>query len=164
MLIAVLILCAMALMALEAFIPGISFAGIIGAALIVGGVWKCWASYGPLAGILLLVGCIGLSVLIMRLVINSMKHGRLSKTGVFMAEKSEPVVIPKQMDSDAFPIGRRGTAITALRPAGIAEFGQERVHVSSAGGFIEAGTEIQIDHIEGARIIVAPVYEKTEHH
>ena len=42
-------------------------------------------------------------------------------------------------DSDRHWLGRTGTALSPLRPAGIAEIDGARVDVVSDGGFIEAG-------------------------
>jgi membrane-bound serine protease (ClpP class) len=41
-----------------------------------------------------------------------------------------------------------------LRPAGIAQFDDARVDVVSDGGFIEAGTLIDVIRVDGNRIVV----------
>ena len=51
-------------------------------------------------------------------------------------------------------VGRRGTAWTALRPAGVGNFGNQRLTVVSRGDFIIAGTEIVIVEAHGNRVIV----------
>jgi membrane-bound serine protease (ClpP class) len=54
----------------------------------------------------------------------------------------------------SLPIGTLGTALTALRPAGIASFGGRRIDVVSEGDFIEAGEPLEIVRDEGTRVIV----------
>jgi len=51
-------------------------------------------------------------------------------------------------------VGQTGVAISPLRPAGVGEFGDERLDVVSEGGFIEKDTPIKIVRTEGIRLIV----------
>ncbi len=51
-------------------------------------------------------------------------------------------------------LGKRGTATSPLRPAGIAEFEGERVDVVSEGEFIEPGQPLEVIRIDGNRIVV----------
>ena len=51
-------------------------------------------------------------------------------------------------------IGRRGVAITTLRPSGKAEFGDETFPVESDGEFIEAGTPVEVIDVRGSNLIV----------
>jgi membrane-bound serine protease (ClpP class) len=50
--------------------------------------------------------------------------------------------------------GQRGVALTALRPAGLARFGEERVSVVSLGGMIDRDTPVVVVAVEGAEIRV----------
>jgi membrane-bound serine protease (ClpP class) len=56
--------------------------------------------------------------------------------------------------SDRQWLGRTGTALSPLRPAGIAEIDGARVDVVSDGGFIDAGTPILVTRVDGNRIVV----------
>ena len=51
-------------------------------------------------------------------------------------------------------VGARGRAATDLRPAGTAEFGEERLSVVSLGGLIERGEEVVVASVEGSEIRV----------
>jgi len=53
--------------------------------------------------------------------------------------------------------GRVGTAVSYLRPAGIASIDGRRVDVLTEGEFIAQGTSIRVVRVEGARIFVEPV-------
>ena len=57
-------------------------------------------------------------------------------------------------ESDRQWLGRTGTALSPLRPAGIAEIDGVRVDVVSDGGFIDAGTPIEVTRVDGNRIVV----------
>lgn len=51
-------------------------------------------------------------------------------------------------------LGKRGTALSPLRPAGIAMIEGERVDVVSDGDLIEPGAPIVVTHVDGNRIVV----------
>jgi membrane-bound serine protease (ClpP class) len=54
-------------------------------------------------------------------------------------------------------VGAQGEAITLLRPAGRARFGDELVDVVSQGEYIKAGSKIRVVQRHGNRIVVARV-------
>ena len=53
-------------------------------------------------------------------------------------------------------LGRKGTAATPLRPAGIGEFGDRRVNVVARGAFVDKDTPIVVAETHGNRIVVEP--------
>jgi membrane-bound serine protease (ClpP class) len=57
-------------------------------------------------------------------------------------------------------LGQSGTALSPLRPAGIADIGGDRVDVVSDGGFIEPGRRIHVTHVDGNRVVVRQVPEQ----
>ncbi len=50
-----------------------------------------------------------------------------------------------------------GTALTQLRPSGVAQINGQRVDVLTEGGLIERGTPVKVVAVEGARIVVRAV-------
>ena len=56
-------------------------------------------------------------------------------------------------------VGEVGVALTALRPAGRAEFGERQLDVVTEGDFVEKGGRVQVLQIRGSRVVVAPVRE-----
>jgi membrane-bound serine protease (ClpP class) len=56
-------------------------------------------------------------------------------------------------------LGASGVAVSFLRPAGIAAFGDVREDVLTEGEFVPAGTPVRVTRVEGARIFVRPVEE-----
>ena len=52
-----------------------------------------------------------------------------------------------------------GIAASPLRPAGVAEIAGERVDVVTEGGFIPAGSRIQVIKVEGVRVVVKQINE-----
>ncbi len=51
-------------------------------------------------------------------------------------------------------LGQHGTTRTVLRPTGVAEFGDERVHVVTEGEFIDPDTSVEVVTVEGHRVVV----------
>ena len=47
-----------------------------------------------------------------------------------------------------------GTAVTQLRPSGVATINGQRVDVVTEGGLIERGTPVKVVAVEGSRIVV----------
>lgn len=74
---------------------------------------------------------------------------------------------PDELNSDAAAtippassptmLGTVGTAVTELRPAGRACFGDDYLDVTTESGFVEAGKRVQIIEIDGLRVVVKPV-------
>lgn len=57
-------------------------------------------------------------------------------------------------------LGQIGTAVTNLRPAGFAQFGDRREDVVSEGGeVIRAGSKVEVIQVEGPRVVVRKVEE-----
>jgi membrane-bound serine protease (ClpP class) len=56
-------------------------------------------------------------------------------------------------------VGRRGVTDTALRPTGKMRLGDKRLEVESRGGFLEKGVTVEVESVEGRRIVVKPVKE-----
>lgn len=54
-------------------------------------------------------------------------------------------------------MGAIGTANTPLRPAGVVRFADRFIDVVSDGGFVAAGTRVQVVAVEGNRIVVKEV-------
>ncbi len=68
----------------------------------------------------------------------------------------EPRLRPLEDDPQAL-VGRQGVARTSLRPAGKAEFDGDYIDVFSEGGYIDAGTPIEVVRREGNRVVVREV-------
>jgi membrane-bound serine protease (ClpP class) len=57
-------------------------------------------------------------------------------------------------EADRSCLGKSGTALSPLRPAGIAEIAGKRLDVVSDGEFIESGVPIMATRVDGNRIVV----------
>jgi membrane-bound serine protease (ClpP class) len=98
------------------------------------------------------VGVVGLWVLVLR----SMRNPKSWLGRLLVLSDSERAGDGYTSASSRFRemIGRRGVALSKLRPSGTAQFGRERVSVVTEAEFIEQGTEVEIVSVEGARVVV----------
>ena len=71
-------------------------------------------------------------------------------------EAVDPTILPGAAQAASL-LGAIGVSSTVLRPAGTVQFGEEFVDVVSDGGFIPAGTRVQVIEVEGTRIVVKEV-------
>jgi membrane-bound serine protease (ClpP class) len=156
-----LVTAGMGLLALELFvIPGFGIAGIVGILGILGGLTLSLIGAGAtLELVFRAAGRVALSVLVafggalaLLPLLPRLPYGRglILQTGLdsLAGYASAP-------EGDQRWIGKRGTAASPLRPAGIADLEGERVDVVSDGDFIEAGTPIEVVRVDGNRIVVS---------
>ena len=150
-----------ALVAAEAFIiPGFGVAGVLGGGAVLGSVvMSMVGSFPTWTGILEAAGLVALSLILVSVVtwalIRHLPHSsRLRLRGVFLdSETSRDTGYLSAPDRQDL-VGQVGTAITDLRPAGTALFGDERVDVVTEGPWIEEKTPVRVLRAEGYRQIV----------
>ncbi len=153
------------LLILEAFvIPGFGIAGISGIIFILASfVLSLIGHIGSVdtAEILNAISLVGVSfILAFILVLPIMKL--LPKTRTFQklvlntAEKTKEGFRSTPKHYEQF-IGQVGVSLSPLRPAGIAQFDDNRLDVVAEGEFIEQNSEIKVVKVEGYKIIVRQV-------
>jgi membrane-bound serine protease (ClpP class) len=148
------------LLALEVFvIPGTSVAGIGGILALVAGLSMTLVGAGATVPVIIsALGRVAISILLaiagafaLFRVLPRLPFGRRLVLETGMQAGLGYVSTP---DSDRQWLGRAGRAVSPLRPAGIADIDGTRVDVVSDGGFIDAGTAIQVTRVDGNRIVV----------
>ena len=144
------------LIALEVFVlPGFGLAGVAGIVLVAlslstslfgdGATWKAIALAASRVTIASAAAAAGF-LLVMRFLPRLPGSRKLVLESGFAGDGRDA--------ADVLTSGTQGTAITPLRPAGIAQFGERRVDVVSLGEFLEAGRPIEIVRDEGHRVVV----------
>jgi membrane-bound serine protease (ClpP class) len=148
------------LIALELFvIPGVSVAGIGGIVALVAGLGMSLVGAGATVSVIVsALGRVAISILLamagalaLLRFLPRLPFGRRLVLETGMQADLGYVSTP---DSDRHWLGRSGTAVSPLRPAGIAEIDGVRVDVVSDGGFVEAGTPVEVTRVDGNRIVV----------
>ena len=148
------------LIALEALvIPGTSVAGIGGIVALVAGLGMTLVGAGATVSIIITaLGRVAIAIVLALIgalallrVLPRLPFGRRLVLETGMQADLGYVSTP---DSDRHWLGRTGTAISPLRPAGIADIDGVRVDVVSDGRFIEAGSPIEVTRVDGNRVVV----------
>jgi membrane-bound serine protease (ClpP class) len=148
------------LLVFEVFVtPGFGIAGTLGLGALLGGLGLSLVSAGATWVVVVealgqvalsLVLALAVSLALLR-VLPRLPFGRRlvleTELGIEGGYASAP-------ESDRRWVGKRGTAASALRPAGLAHLDGERVDVVSDGEFIESGEPIEVIRVDGNRIVV----------
>jgi len=136
-------------------IPGFGVAGLGGTVFLLAGIIFSAGSFkqGIITIILALLGTSAAVYL-------SFKYGKTRKMwkSLILEERldAESGYISSQSNLKEY-IGKRGIAITPLRPAGTALIERERVDVVSEGGYIEKNASVEVIKVEGNRVVVREI-------
>jgi membrane-bound serine protease (ClpP class) len=133
-------------------IPGATIVGLLGAGSIVASIYLQFGqNFGTVVGVAAIVGGLGIGLALWRLpkstVLNRsvFLNTTLADAGTGMAVGNP---VPHKLE------GRYGTALSDLRPSGVANIEGERVDVVSEGEFIKSGATLEVTRVEGRRIVV----------
>jgi membrane-bound serine protease (ClpP class) len=134
-------------------IPGIGVVGIAGGALLLVGSALTWAWFGAVAGaVALLCSAIGPALL-------SYAFARTHAGKRLVLSSALP---RKPASAPAVQVGQAGRALTPLRPAGSAQFGDSRCDVVTDGTYLDAGEPLRVVEVAGARVVVEKDLRPTE--
>jgi membrane-bound serine protease (ClpP class) len=148
------------LIAIEVFVlPGVTVAGAAGVIALVAGLGMTLVGAGATTSVVIgALGRVAISMLLamggavaLLRILPKVAFGRrlVLETGM---EAERGYVSPPA--TDLRWLGQSGTALSPLRPSGIADIDGERVDVVSDGDFIETGSAIRVTRVDGNRIVV----------
>jgi membrane-bound serine protease (ClpP class) len=155
------------LLLVEAFvIPGFGIAGLVGLAAVVGSVILTIAGSAPTAADLRIAGFVVISTFVLTgfTLWAMIRHLPYDRRASFLflqaATRSDEGYVAAVARADLE--GMEGVAVTDLRPAGTARFGDERLDVVAGSGWVSAGTPVRVTHSEGYRLVVEAVATQAE--
>ncbi|MEA4897392.1 NfeD family protein [Bacillota bacterium Meth-B3] len=142
-----------ALVVFEMCIPGFGVPGTLGIILLVVGIVT---GTGSLAHALILAGIVIVLLLIaLPICLRFIGKGGFLRSKLVLNDTSVPV-----RDAGRAPdrhLNREGTALTALRPAGMGQFGDEKLNIVSGGAFIPEGARVKVVRVAGNRVVVEEI-------
>lgn len=150
------------LLLVEAFVlPGFGVAGVLGILAVVASILLSLVGQAPTMGDLMVaLQVFGMSMLIVGFVgwqlLKRLPNDRRAHR-LFLNESLTRELGYTSSASRMELVGVEGVALTDLRPAGTARFGEESVDVVSRGSFVSAGTPVRIVQAEGYRHVVEPI-------
>jgi len=128
-------------------IPGTTFAGIVGFALLFVGIWQSYASKGIVEGHITLGATLLVTVITLYY---SFKAGTWKR----MALKTTVDGKMDQLDGINIKEGDIGTSVSRLAPSGKAMINNDIVEVHTYGEFIDQEIEIIVISVKNNKIIV----------
>jgi membrane-bound serine protease (ClpP class) len=143
-----LILLGLFLLFLEvAIIPGFGVVGIAGLVLLGIGIVVVWNVAGSTIGLVVVAVSVPVFALVFWLFLKSKASKKLSLEDRIVAESSD---VPRLTHL----VGRKGVAVTPLRPSGMALIGEARWDVKTEGEFLEKGSRIVVVKLDMNSIVV----------
>lgn len=135
----------------EMFHPGFGAPGITGGILLVIGIALTAKNITDV--LIMLVATVAILAVALTFVLQSATKGRLSKVLILKETQKKEAGFIGTEDLNYF-LGHEGTALTMLRPAGIADFDGIKLDVVSEGEFILKDSKIKVIKVQGRRIVV----------
>ena len=140
---------------IEIFVPASGILGAFGLVLIIVSVVMSYVKMGSMTGsIFLVISLISLPTLFILAFKIFPKTFFGKKLILSASQKKENGFESNPEESYKIIEGHEGSALTTLRPTGIAMIDSKKYNVMSAGEFIEKGTLIKVIKVEGNKITV----------
>jgi len=137
----------------EIFIPSLGVLAVIALALLSYSVYIVFTSISTTAGVIFT----GLDIIIVPLIV-VLGIKILAKSPLALKrELSKHNGVVSQKEKLETYINMKGTAVTDLRPAGMAQINSQRVDVVTDGEYIEADTPVIVTGVAGNRIVVEAI-------
>ena len=149
---ALLLIAGLAFVTVELFTPGFGFPGAIGLGLLLVGVVV--ASNSLLEAILLVIIIILVLAVIFSIAVRSASKGALARSPLVLSTSTARQEGFTSGEDMAYFLGREGTVVTVLRPAGTADFDGVRLDVVADSEFVSVGETVKVVRVEGRRIVV----------
>ncbi|WP_412917775.1 NfeD family protein [Meiothermus sp.] len=147
----ILLFAGLLLVAFELFVtPGFGIPGLVGLGLIGASIYFTFGDEALQVGSYAIIGL----VLGLFLMFRYLPKGRAARPFVLSSAVEEKAPPKNELES---LLGAIGVALTDLRPAGTAQFGERRVDVVTSGEFIDRGQTIRVIQVEGPRVVVRRV-------
>lgn len=142
-----------ALVAAEVFFPSAGVLSLLAGTALVASIVTGFATSMTLGWAMLVTTLVGLPLVVVSAfrLFPRTPMGRRMIVGGATWDKDERAAVEHAIERF---VGCRGRAVSPLRPAGIAHFGDQRVDVITRGEHIESGTPILALHFAANRLVV----------
>lgn len=139
------------LMGIEMVLPGFSVPGVSGIICLVAGVFVLADSVMEAA--LITIAVLALLGILMAVILSLLARGKLKSPIILEEEQKSAKGYISSSDLN-YLLGKKGSAVTDLRPAGIGRFDEINFDVLSEGNYISRDAEIEIIKVEGSKLVV----------
>ncbi|MDK8180993.1 NfeD family protein [Paenibacillus sp. UMB4589-SE434] len=154
----VLFIIGLVLLALELFVPSFGILGILGGASLITGVVR--AAYDTSNALLSLGIAFVAAVAVVIVTARIFKHKGIWNKFILKDKLTAEAGYVSHLNEETL-LHQIGIALTSLRPAGTAMFGERKVDVVTDGTFIDKDKSVEVIQVEGVRVVVR---EAVNHH
>lgn len=150
----VLLILGFVLAAVEMAVPGFGAPGIGAAICLIAGVFCTADSLVEGAFVTLIV--LALLGVMLAVILWLFSKGKLNSPLILKEEqkKSEGYISSADLN---YLLGKKGVAVTDLRPSGTGNFEDIRFDVVSEGSYISKGAKLEIIRVNGSRLVVKEI-------
>ncbi len=148
----ILIFIGLALVAVEVYlVPGFNLIGIVGFLIIVFGIGYAFTESGFMGGTLTMLGALLFGGGMFYLMWQS---GAWERCVLATNLRADEATVQRESEDRSRYLGKTGTAMTPLRPTGVAEIEGDRIEVVTEGDFIAAGSSVRVVAMDRRRYFV----------
>lgn len=144
------------LILLDVFVtPGVDFLGLLGLLAVGAGVYFAYVKLGTGPAIAVAVAGLAGTVFLIWMLVRRRAWQRMVLESKTTRDQGYDSSRPGLGDL----VGQQGEALTPLRPAGRARFGEHVEDVVSEGAFLGPGEAVEVMAVEGNRVVVQKLKE-----
>jgi membrane-bound ClpP family serine protease len=136
---------------IEMVLPGFSVPGVTGIICLVVGVFVLADSV--LEAVVITIAVLALLGILLAVILGLLSRGKLKAPIILEEEQHRDEGYLSSSDLQ-YLLGKQGSALTDLRPSGVARFDEINFDVLSEGNYISAGAKVEIIKVEGSRLVV----------
>lgn len=149
----VLQVCGALVLIAEIVLPSAGILTIIAASLIGYSLYMVFTGISTFAGVMFVLA----DLFVLPAVVFAGFKLMASSPVTLTTSLSREAGFSSQPEALAAYLGKTGTAITDLRPAGTARIEEKRVDVVSRGEYINKGSQVRVTAVEGNRVVVREI-------
>lgn len=136
---------------IEMLAPGFSAPGLAGIICLITGIFLIADTF--VEGVIVTIIILILLVIMFATILRVLSKGKL-KSAIILKEEQKKDKGYVSADSLSYLLGKRGVAITDLRPTGTANFDGIDMDVISEGKFVTKDSKLIIFKVQGSKLIV----------
>jgi membrane-bound ClpP family serine protease len=142
------------LVGIEMVIPGLHAPGIIGTTCLLVGIFL--VSDSVVEGAVITIFVLAVLGIMLSIILGMLSRGKLKSPIILKDEQNKHKGYISSSDLN-YLLGKRGVAITDLRPTGTGCFEEIEFDVISEGKYIPKGTQLVIYKVQGSKLIVKAI-------
>ena len=143
------------LLLLELFvIPGFGIAGVAGIGVMLGSLFFVFRNAYELQTALMSLGVSVITIFAGGIALAYLLPKTRTMQRFVLQTALDSNMVTEAQENPRDYLGKKGVALTPLRPSGTVRVGDRRLDVVTSGDFIPADTAVKITHVEGTKIFV----------